>query len=127
MATASVRLARSTSSRSLPPVTTMTSRLRPSEDRRISCRNELRRRGVAQSTTPMASQSDGEPMSVIEETPDLGRIGVWQPAYFATPEFGQALERLGYGTVWLGGSPPADLKTAEALLDATTGLTVATG
>ncbi|MFC7447136.1 LLM class F420-dependent oxidoreductase [Rhodococcus daqingensis] len=66
-------------------------------------------------------------MSVIEETPDLGRIGVWQPAYFATPEFGQALERLGYGTVWLGGSPPADLATAESLLDATTGLTVATG
>jgi probable F420-dependent oxidoreductase len=37
------------------------------------------------------------------------------------------IERLGYGTLWLGGSPPVDLAQAEQLLDATRSLVVATG
>ncbi|MFC4605684.1 LLM class F420-dependent oxidoreductase [Rhodococcus kronopolitis] len=66
-------------------------------------------------------------MSIDPQTPALGRIGVWRHAYGLTPEFVQSVERLGYGTLWLGGSPPADLAIAEAVLDATTTLTVATG
>ncbi|MGW0172445.1 LLM class F420-dependent oxidoreductase [Rhodococcus sp. NPDC003322] len=60
-------------------------------------------------------------------TPDLGRFGVWRHAYGLTPEFVRELESLGYGTLWLGGSPPADLAIAEDVLNATTTLVVATG
>ncbi|MFE3290357.1 LLM class F420-dependent oxidoreductase [Rhodococcus sp. NPDC059234] len=66
-------------------------------------------------------------MPVIEQTPDLGRIGVWRHAYGLTPDYLRTVERLGYGTLWLGGSPPADLRIAEEALDATETLTVATG
>jgi probable F420-dependent oxidoreductase len=44
-----------------------------------------------------------------------------------TAEHATGIERLGYGTLWLGGSPRADLQHAEELLDATSTLTVATG
>jgi probable F420-dependent oxidoreductase len=39
----------------------------------------------------------------------------------------RTIEELGYRTLWLGGSPASDLRAAEALLDATRGLVVATG
>jgi probable F420-dependent oxidoreductase len=56
----------------------------------------------------------------------VGRFGVW---HRGTPpvELAQALERLGFGTLWLGGSPAADLRAVEDLLGATTSLTLATG
>lgn len=60
-------------------------------------------------------------------TPDLGRFGVWRHAYGLTPEFVSTLESFGYGTFWLGGSPPADLKIPEQVLDASSTLVVATG
>ncbi|MFC4592488.1 LLM class F420-dependent oxidoreductase [Sphaerisporangium corydalis] len=59
--------------------------------------------------------------------PVLGRIGVWRRDAELTPDLAVSLERLGYGTVWIGGSPDGDLRLAEELLDATTTLTVATG
>jgi hypothetical protein len=37
------------------------------------------------------------------------------------------VEALGYGAIWIGGSPPADLFLAQELLDATMRLAVATG
>ncbi|MFI1430371.1 TIGR03620 family F420-dependent LLM class oxidoreductase [Streptomyces lydicus] len=59
---------------------------------------------------------------------DLGRIGIWSRA-FAHGDRGRAreaaaeLEELGYGTLWLGGSPGlnprGDLVTTAALLAAT--------
>jgi probable F420-dependent oxidoreductase len=58
-------------------------------------------------------------------TSDLGRFG-----YFglgATPAQAKEIERLGYGTIWIGGSPPAELSFVEPLLEATTTLKVATG
>ena len=58
-------------------------------------------------------------------TPDLGRFGFF--GLGATPEEAQEIERLGYGTVWVGGSPPAELPFVEPLLDATTTLKVGTG
>jgi probable F420-dependent oxidoreductase len=58
---------------------------------------------------------------------ELGRIGVWCAAAQLSPELAVTLEQLGYGTVWIGGSPDGDLRLAEQLLDATSTLTVATG
>ena len=58
---------------------------------------------------------------------DLGRYGVFGHSSILTPQRARAFESLGYGTVWQGGSPPADLAHAEAMLDATTTLKVATG
>lgn len=60
-------------------------------------------------------------------TPPLGRLGLWRRGTLLTPELAVAVEQLGYGTIWIGGSPDADLAIAEQLLDATTSLTVATG
>ena len=44
-----------------------------------------------------------------------------------TPEQAVEIERLGYGAVWVGGSPAAELEFVEPLLEATTTLQVATG
>jgi len=57
----------------------------------------------------------------------LGRFGVWRGSAQVTPELALRLERLGYGTLWLGGSPDGHLAQVDELLDATTTLTVATG
>jgi probable F420-dependent oxidoreductase len=57
----------------------------------------------------------------------LGRVGVWGGQNVLSPELAVTLERLGYGTVWIGGSPDAELRLVEELLDATTKLNVATG
>jgi probable F420-dependent oxidoreductase len=58
---------------------------------------------------------------------ELGRYGVFGHTTVLTTERARLLESLGYGTVWQGGSPPADLAHAEAILDATSSLKVATG
>jgi probable F420-dependent oxidoreductase len=60
-------------------------------------------------------------------TPDLGRLGFWRSADLLTPEMAAGVEQLGYGTIWIGGSPDADLAIAEQLLDATERVTIATG
>lgn len=57
----------------------------------------------------------------------LGAVGVWRSVTDADPELAVAIEELGYGALWLGGSPPADLEAAERLLDATSSIVVATG
>jgi probable F420-dependent oxidoreductase len=57
----------------------------------------------------------------------LGRFGVWRGRGQVTPELAVGLERLGYGALWLGGSPPGDLEQVEQLINATTTLTLATG
>ncbi|MEV0293251.1 LLM class F420-dependent oxidoreductase [Nocardia sp. NPDC050710] len=56
----------------------------------------------------------------------LGRFGVWRGHQGFTPEEARELEELGYGTLWLGSSPPADLTGVESLLAATESITVAT-
>src|ERR1700722_6619982 len=58
---------------------------------------------------------------------ELGRYGVFGRAEVLTAERARILESLGYGTVWEGGSPPAGLSHAEAILDATSTIKVATG
>ena len=66
-------------------------------------------------------------MSMTDTKPQLGRVGFWRGGGLLTPEIAAGAERLGYGTVWLGGSPAADLAHAEELLDATSTVKVATG
>ena len=60
-------------------------------------------------------------------TVELGRIGIWRRRDQLTPRLAREVEALGYGAIWIGGSPPADLFLAEELLDATDRLAVATG
>lgn len=57
---------------------------------------------------------------------ELGRFGVWRGYDEFTPEDARELEELGYGTLWLGKSPGADLPNVEELLAATASITVAT-
>jgi probable F420-dependent oxidoreductase len=56
----------------------------------------------------------------------LGRFGVWRAAPQATPALAAELERLGYGALWLGGSPAGDLHIVDQLLGATSTLSVGT-
>lgn len=58
--------------------------------------------------------------------PDLGRYAVWNFGS-PTPEQAAEIERLGYGAIWVGGSPAANLAFVEPLLAATSSLQVATG
>ncbi len=60
-----------------------------------------------------------------DSKPDLGRFGSFGRG--VTPQQAKEIEALGYGAVWVGGSPPAELDWVEPILAATTTLQVATG
>jgi probable F420-dependent oxidoreductase len=77
--------------------------------------------GVRSGWTPVESRI------VRGVTVALGRLGVWQFSGRTTAQLAVEAERLGYGAVWIGGSPDGRLDEAEALLDATERITVATG
>src|SRR4051812_27653231 len=62
---------------------------------------------------------------MTDEKPNLGRFGSFGRG--VTPEQAKDIEALGYGAVWVGGSPPAELDWVEPILAATTTLQVATG
>ncbi|BBY57517.1 LLM class F420-dependent oxidoreductase [Mycolicibacterium sarraceniae] len=57
--------------------------------------------------------------------PDLGRFASFGRG--VTPQQAKEIEALGYGAVWVGGSPPAELDWVEPILANTTTLKVATG
>lgn len=57
----------------------------------------------------------------------LGTYGVFRRHSALTPALAAELERLGYGAIWVGGSPDGDLRVIEDYLDATTTITIATG
>ena len=57
----------------------------------------------------------------------LGKFGVWRSVNLVTPDLAANLEGLGFGALWLGGSPGGDLAVIDELLDATSSLIVATG
>lgn len=63
---------------------------------------------------------------MTELKPNLGRYGVWT---FGAPKPEQAveIEKLGYGAVWIGGSPAGNLEYVEPILERTETLQVATG
>jgi len=56
----------------------------------------------------------------------LGRFGIWRGAWQTTPDLAAGIEQLGYGAIWLGGSPDGDLEIVDGLLTATTNLIVGT-
>jgi probable F420-dependent oxidoreductase len=58
---------------------------------------------------------------------ELGKVGIWRHPPGLTPEVVAEVEALGYGTIWVGGSPPGDLAVVEHLLDTTQHIAVATG
>jgi len=60
-----------------------------------------------------------------ESKPNLGRFGAFGRG--VTPQQAKEIESLGYGAVWVGGSPPAELAWVEPILGATSTLQVATG
>jgi probable F420-dependent oxidoreductase len=60
-----------------------------------------------------------------EERINLGRFGSFGRG--VTPDEARQIEALGYGAVWVGGSPPAELDWVEPILEKTTTLQVATG
>ena len=65
--------------------------------------------------------------SMTNGTPDLGSYGIWRHFSGVGPELARLIESSGFGAIWLGGSPPADLASAEDVLDATESIVVATG
>jgi probable F420-dependent oxidoreductase len=58
---------------------------------------------------------------------ELGKVGIWRHASGLTPEVVAEAEALGYGAIWVGGSPPGDLGVVEHLLDTTDHIAVVTG
>ena len=60
-------------------------------------------------------------------TDRLGEFGIWRRSTEINETLAVEIERLGYGTIWLGGSPAADLIEAEQLLAATESVVLATG
>jgi probable F420-dependent oxidoreductase len=60
-------------------------------------------------------------------TRSLGVFGIWARGNRLSPELAAEVEALGYGGLWIGGSPSADLAGPQQLLDATDELVVATG
>lgn len=60
-------------------------------------------------------------------TQDFGTYGVWRWEGGVDDAFARDVERLGFGTLWIGGSPSGELESVERVLDATERLTVATG
>lgn len=69
----------------------------------------------------MTNCAAGKPSS----GPNLGRFGSFGRG--VTPQQATEIEALGYGAVWVGGSPPAALSWVEPILQATTTFCVATG
>ncbi|MCT7658145.1 LLM class F420-dependent oxidoreductase [Mycobacterium deserti] len=63
---------------------------------------------------------------MAELKPNLGRYGVWTFGA-VKPEQAVEIEKLGYGAVWIGGSPSGDLKYVDPILAETDTLQVATG
>ena len=59
-------------------------------------------------------------------TIELGKAGIWRHPSGLTPAMAAEAEALGYGAIWLGGSPDGDLSVVDPLLDATDRLVVGT-
>ncbi|MET4433034.1 MULTISPECIES: LLM class F420-dependent oxidoreductase [unclassified Mycolicibacterium] len=73
-------------------------------------------------TTPSARERSSKP-----ELGAFGVFGHYTQFQNLTPEQLRDIEALGYGAIWAGGSPPADLDWVEPLLAPTEKLQVATG
>jgi probable F420-dependent oxidoreductase len=58
---------------------------------------------------------------------ELGKLGIWRYHGNVDAKFAAEAEKLGYGAIWLGGSPGGDLASVDDLLAATDSLVIATG
>jgi len=58
---------------------------------------------------------------------DLGKFGVWRGKTQWDADLAAEMEDLGFGALWIGGSPPGSLEDAERVLAATRQIPVATG
>jgi probable F420-dependent oxidoreductase len=58
---------------------------------------------------------------------ELGKLGIWRYHGNVDAKFAADAEALGYGAIWLGGSPGGDLAYVDDLLAATDSLVIATG
>lgn len=59
--------------------------------------------------------------------PTVGRIGIWAHSTKLSRELAREVESMGYGAIWIGGSPGGDLGIVDDLLAATESIVVATG
>ncbi|WP_167048055.1 LLM class F420-dependent oxidoreductase [Salinibacterium sp. ZJ454] len=57
----------------------------------------------------------------------IGSFGIWRTHSKCDTSFVQQVERLGFGALWLGGSPAGDLVEVERMLSETSTLVIATG
>ena len=71
--------------------------------------------------------ADDKAVSLGHAARSLGRYGVWRGGRDLSSDLAVAIERLGYGALWIGGSPRGGLEQVEEMLAATTTLTLATG
>jgi probable F420-dependent oxidoreductase len=60
-------------------------------------------------------------------TVEIGKYGIWRRVSDVSPETARTVESLGYGSLWVGGSPGGELREIEAILEGTNSLGVATG
>ncbi|HKS45586.1 MAG TPA: LLM class F420-dependent oxidoreductase [Amycolatopsis sp.] len=58
---------------------------------------------------------------------ELGKLGIWRAVWELNPELAVEVEKLGYGAIWIGGSPDGRLDLVDNVLDATERVVVATG
>ncbi|WP_431917632.1 LLM class F420-dependent oxidoreductase [Amycolatopsis tucumanensis] len=58
---------------------------------------------------------------------ELGKIGIWRGWHQLNADLAREAERLGFGAIWIGGSPDGQLTIVDELLDATENIKVATG
>ena len=66
-------------------------------------------------------------MSLDATTVRLGKVGVFIARWELTGERAAQIEKLGYGAIWIGGSPDADLAIVAEALEATSTIAIATG
>src|SRR5262249_8614566 len=80
----------------------------------------------------LSSNPDGWNKYAVARLPtdmaiELGTFGIWRGATELDPRLAADVEKLGYGAIWIGGSPGGKLETVSSLLDATDHIVVATG
>lgn len=76
---------------------------------------------VPRVATGMALPADDTP------PPELGKVGIWANTSKLSGALAHEVEQLGYGAIWIGGSPGDDLAIVDELLGATESIVVATG
>src|SRR5664279_4429972 len=76
---------------------------------------------------PTSSLGGTLPMRGHVVRSSLGKIGIWAHSSRLSADLAREIESMGYGAIWIGGSPGGDLRIVDQLLAATESLVVATG